>query len=170
MATPILEQCCIINLDAPDNKIEARYNPTNVSIGNASSEDSADALDFGNTKARILSVELFFDGIEGKRFRESGTPINVETAYVEPLISLTRPDKEQPTGAPGEITMRPPFVMIASGRMRPFRGIIDSLSYDYSVFLPSGIPIKATVHLNVTEVDMLQMTSMRTSTYKCLAQ
>ena len=79
---------------------------------------------------------------------------------------MTVPDKERPTGDGGELAWRPPFVMIAWGRMRPFRGVIDSLNYDFSMFLPSGIPVRATVTLKITEIDMLQLLKPQKKTQK----
>ena len=72
MANQSFEKCFIINVDEPQNQIQAQYNPNKVSIGknvlwhkHPSSAGTADMLEFGNAKNRTLSVELFFDGIEG---------------------------------------------------------------------------------------------------------
>lgn len=168
-----LEKCCIINLDDPGDPIEAQYNPNKVSVGKTiswvthpSSQGGADMLEFTNAKNRSLSVELFFDGLEGGRNKKGGTPVNVETEYVEPLLDLTIPTHAQQSDKANASAKRPAFVMIAWGRMRPYRGVIDSLNYDFSMFLPSGVPIRATVTLKVTEVDMLQMTGGHKSVYK----
>ena len=167
-----LAKCCIINLDEPGTKINAQYNPNKVNVGKSvlwhshpSSDGTADMLEFGNAKNRTLSVELFFDGMEGdtsKRSQGSQSlsatqPMNVEKKYVLPLIAMTEPDKKRPTGKGGERTWRPPMVMIAWGRMQPFRGVIESLSYDFTMFMPNGAPVRATVNLQVKEVDLLQI-------------
>ncbi len=164
-----LAKCCIINLDEPSTKIKAQYNPNKVNVGknvlwhsHPSSDGTADMLEFGNTKNRTLSLELFFDGNEGDTdskasAKNSSRPMNVEKKYVLPLIALTEPDKKRPTGRGGELAWRPPMIMVAWGRMQPFRGVIESLSYDFTMFMPNGQPIRATVNMQVKEIDLLQL-------------
>ena len=178
-----LQKCTIINLDEPSNKIPAQYNPKKVSAGKSvgwdrhpSSGGRADMLEFGSAKNRTLSLELFFDGMENQPYAQNlehatkfpsrlAPPINVETTYVQPLLGLTVPDKKREGGKDGEKAKRPPFVMVAWGCMRPFRGVIESLNYEYTMFMPNGMPVRATVTLKLTEIDIVQMTSKHTSEY-----
>lgn len=169
MDTEQLQKCTIVNLDE-GKQIPAQYNPKSIKIGKAAQWDrkpsvggNADMLSFGNTKNRTLSFELFFDGFEDREYRKGDEksakkPVNVERKYVEPLTKLMLPDQKRESGKSGEKAKRPPFIMVVWGCMRPFRGVIDKIDYEFSMFSPDGTPVRATATISVIEVHILQMT------------
>ena len=170
MPSSVLEKCCVVNLENSGDKVVAQYNPNKVSIGKSmnwtthpSSSGGADMLEFINAQNRILSLELFFDGLEGG----GNGPVNVETEYIDKLIAMTVPLYDQASSAASSksTAIRPAFVMIAWGQMQSFRGVIESLNYEYTMFLPNGSPIRATATLKLKEIDMLQMTGVNKKQY-----
>jgi hypothetical protein len=50
---------------------------------------------------------------------------------------------------------RPAKVMIIWGGLPEFEGVIESLSVKYTLFLPSGTPVRATVNLRMKQADRL---------------
>ena len=167
MPTNGFEKCSIVNLDDSSKKVTAQYNPNKVSIGKTinwtthpSSSGGADMLEFINAQNRTMSVELFFDGLEGG--------VNVETQYIDKLIAMTVPLYDQASSAASSKTtaIRPAFVMIAWGQMKSFRGIIESLNYEYTMFSPNGSPVRATATLKLKEIDVLQLTGVNKQSMK----
>lgn len=156
---PIMQKCTVVNLDAPNtptSQIPGYFNPKQIKIGKSipwsghpSKSNDYEMLEFTCGKNQTMTVELFFDGYE--------QGINVQQCFVFPLIELTRPTVKDTSGKGG--AKRPPFVMIVWGKFFPFKGVIDSIDTDYTMFLPDGTPVRATCTLKLTEVDVAQMNS-----------
>jgi hypothetical protein len=141
------ERCTLTNLDKPNDKVVAYYNPKEITIEkkvpwnkHKKSKGDAPTLEFTNAEPETLSLELFFDCYETKQ--------DVYETYVKGLRAMTLIDE----AASGE-KKRPPQVMLSWGKkdFLNFKGVITSLSTKYTMFLPDGTPVRASCTLNLQQ-------------------
>ncbi len=155
-------QCTVVSLDDPRFMVEACYNPAKIDTSrqtswsrHSSPRSNTEILEFTSGRNKTLSVDLFFEGYE--------TRLDVERRYIKPLDALTSTASVREMMQRGKVSApRPPFVMIVWGQFPPFKGIIESLSVSYTMFLRSGAPVRATCSLKLVEVDVRQMISVQT--------
>jgi hypothetical protein len=88
--------------------------------------------EFTSGNPAVLSVELFFDTYEDK----SSVKDKTDEIYG---LALVNPDKH-----------RPPLVMFSWGDVT-FKGVIESLSVRYTMFLNDGKPCRAVINLSIKE-------------------
>lgn len=144
----------IIALDKPASpgrsKLEAQYNPKEIGIDKSvpwqkapTSTGDQPELQFTAAEGRSMSFELMFDGYEAGQ--------NVHTEYVGPLLALAMVMK--PGGTEEET--RPPRVQIllGTGALPAFEGVIASVGTKYTMFLPNGTPVRATCSVKVSEAS-----------------
>jgi Contractile injection system tube protein len=134
-----LEKAKIINVDKNDT-IDVLFNPKEYSIQKSVQWEphKAPGLDlpeqqFTSGNPSVLTVELFFDTYEDKE--------DVKKKHTDPLLKLTTVDAS---------LHRPPIVMFQWGSQK-FKGVIESLSLRYTMFLPSGLPCRAVANLSIKE-------------------
>ncbi|NUM74041.1 LysM peptidoglycan-binding domain-containing protein [candidate division KSB1 bacterium] len=85
---------------------------------------------YGN--AQTLKLDLFFDTYE------SGLDVRVHTRLLTGLLDIDR-----------EIHA-PPVVTFVWGKLK-FKAVIDSISQNFTMFLDSGIPVRAKLGVSFTE-------------------
>jgi hypothetical protein len=146
------EKCTIASIQSPKLRVEAQFNPKEVSIDknvpwNKHKNPKGDVpqLEFTNAENRTLSLELFFDAYEGK-----GASV---VAQVEELTNMTkiRPDQDK------DKEKHPPLVMVSWGSNFPsFTGVIESLGIKYTMFREDGTPVRATCTLKIKETDEVE--------------
>ncbi len=102
--------------------------------GKGQTSGDAPELEFVAAEPRTMGFELLFD-----RFEEQG---NVHKEFVVPLLALAEPLPE---------LKRPPRVRVTWGTLPAFEGVIVSVSTKYTMFLPDGTPVRATVNLTLKE-------------------
>ncbi len=134
-----LEKAKIINVDKNET-IDVLFNPKEYSIQKSVQWEphKAPGLDlpeqqFTSGNPAVLTVELFFDTYETKD--------DVKGKYTDKLLKLATVD---------ETIHRPPIVMFTWGSQK-FKGVIESLSLRYTMFLPSGKPCRAVANLSIKE-------------------
>jgi hypothetical protein len=134
-----LEKAKIINADKNET-IDVLFNPKEYSIQKSVQWEphKAPGLDlpeqqFTSGNPAVLTVELFFDTYETKE--------DVKAKYTDKLLKLATVD---------ETIHRPPLVMFTWGSQK-FKGVIESLSLRYTMFLPSGKPCRAVANLSIKE-------------------
>ena len=152
-APPALAKLTIINLDQlvardrPGRDLEAQYNPKELAIDHAvtwtpdpTSKGDHPELTFTSGGARTLALELFFDTYE-----KGG---DVQKEYVGPLQELLL----VMSTTQGEAKKRPPRVTIVWGEDLPrFVGVVASVNVKYTMFLPTGRPVRATCAVKLIE-------------------
>ena len=120
---------------------QVQFNPTEISIKKsvpwktaATPQGGPLTANFAGPDPATLHVQLFFDA---------------GSADVSPLIApLQQFAKVDPA------TKRPPLVQFEWGTSFPtFRGVIEQLDVKYSLFLPDGTPLRATVDLVLREAS-----------------
>lgn len=150
----------IASIDVPTLQICAQYNPKELSISksikwkphdsdnktqrNAGSDQSQqDDLSFDGSDPRTITIEFLFDGYETNQSVEP----DVET--LEKLSSV------QDAPSNDSNLKRPHHCIITWGigndRMRPFLCVINKLDVKYSMWNTTGLPLRATCTISVTE-------------------
>lgn len=155
----------IASLDDPGPELElrAQYNPKELQIdkqvpwqdpkakdnrsGPRAEKSKQTDLEYTGAPKRSMTVELLFDGYEAARSIEG------EIAILETLSSARNPE------SPNDDERRPHHCVAAWGDtqdgIRPFRCVIESLSVKYSMWSPTGIPLRATCTLKLTEASKM---------------
>jgi nucleoid-associated protein YgaU len=133
-----LTKLTILAETAPDsytNKIEALFNPSEISIQqtvNWSEQPTAqrDVVNQQHTNAdpATLSLELLFDTYE------DGTDVREHTLKVVALATIEKHGNMH----------RPPVCKLFWGK-ELFKGTLQSLTQKFTMFLASGLPVRATL-------------------------
>lgn len=138
----------IIGLDK-GGPVQAQYNPKEVGIDKSvpwqkapTSTGDQPELTFTSAEGRSMSFELFFDTYE------KGT--DVHASHVSKLLELAM--VMEPNGS--EEKKRPTRVQVIWGNGLPaFEGVIESIGTKYTMFLPSGVPVRATCSVKIKEAS-----------------
>lgn len=121
------------------------FNPTQYGVDNSNliAESGVPGLEapilqyvHGNT--RTLEMELFFDTYE------EGVDVRGSTDQVYNLLKIN------------PATHAPPICQIAWGGFR-FRGVLDHVSGKFTLFLPDGTPVRATLSVTFKEYIDVQV-------------
>jgi len=138
-------KCIVRNIDM-NVDVVAHFNPKELSIDkevpwneHKSTKSNLPVLEFTDAKPKLLSVELFFDTYESRE--------DVYEKYVKLLEGCTEIVKGK---------RRPPMCMFMWAKKFPaFMGVITSVSAKYSMFLPDGTPVRATVTIKMKQAEEL---------------
>jgi hypothetical protein len=136
--------------DKNEPAIDVCFNPKEYSLEKSLSWESSKAHEdapvpeFKSPSAMTLSVTLQFDTYEER--------VSVRDKYIRRLERYTfmtgspaKDDKDVKNHAP-------PRIMFCWGKLT-FRGVIQSLSQKYTMFLADGTPVRAEVSLKMQQVD-----------------
>jgi nucleoid-associated protein YgaU len=104
-------------------------------------KNSLEPPEFTGTQPRSLEVEMFLDATD----QADGDV----SASVATLLSAVRPtDKSKSSKTPF-----PPIVVFSWGAAAPFVGVIKQVSTSFTLFRPSGQPVRATCKISMQEYD-----------------
>lgn len=134
--------------------IEVCFNPKEYSLEKSVDWDSEKAWsdapqpEFKAPKPMTLSVTLQFDTYEER--------ISVRDKWVRQIERLTMMKKEYTGSAPPKTAQekqkyRPAVILFVWGRFT-FKGVIESLSQKYTMFLSDGTPVRAECALKIRNV------------------
>jgi LysM repeat protein len=129
-----------------EGPIEVLFNPTQYSLDSGASYSEiaipglgAPIIQYVRGNARKLSMELFFDTYE------KGTDVRTHTKKIYGLLNIRGP------------LHRPPVCKFTWGSLT-FQGVCESVGGRFTLFLPSGVPVRATLNVSFKEfvkVDVL---------------
>lgn len=147
----------IIEIDPRDRgpnlppRITVQFNPAEYSMAKAAQIAEiaipgidAPILQFVRGQTQTLTMELFFDTTQSG-MGESG--VVAVTTLTEPVYQLAQ---IQPK------THAPPRVTFFWGSGLSFRAIVDSVQQKFTLFNPSGIPLRATLSVSFKEYQTLE--------------
>jgi len=155
LPTPVwskgIEKLMIGSLDELEKGVEAQFNPRELAIEqpvpwqqHKHRADDTPWLEFTGGENRTMSLELMFDGYETGQ-------------SVEPMVlQLANLGRIRDPASKKEEMKRPHQVVVVFGTagLRPFKGVIESLSTKYTMFLRDGTPVRATCHVKIKETDL----------------
>ena len=115
----------------------------NSSASQSERRRNAPALAFGGGKSRSLTLDLFFDTTEATD--ESQKDVRKLTGQIVKLTRIVRDLDPQ----------RPPVCVVSWGKDVPpdfpFTGVVTQLTQRFSLFLPDGRPVRASLTVVFTE-------------------
>src|SRR5262249_32772423 len=128
------EKLFIENRDS-NERFEVQFNPERYAIEKSVAWEErgkkAD-LQYGGSARKSISLEFFFDTYAAKK--------DVRTEYVQKLLALM-----EPTVATSAGKKRPPILLLSWGGFS-FRCVLEKLSQNYTMFLESGVPVRAVIN------------------------
>lgn len=141
-----LEKAKLVRHDGDAETITFMFNPTEISFTRTSSWTS----DPGN-RGESLLPKVNFSGVEPYKFTLSKLLFDTyetKDSVVEKYIRNIKKGVEAPDGE----NQRPP-VYIFTWREKYFHCVMTSLSYNLTMFLSDGTPVRALVDISLQEVD-----------------
>lgn len=144
-----LEKAIVINT-VTGNRIPVMFNPSEYSINQDNNFASmgipglsGPLLQFVHGNARTLEMELFFDTYEENRRGSTvlNRPGDDVRSEVKKFVDLMEINPK---------THVPPVVEVHWGSLH-FTGVVTRANQKYTMFLPSGIPVRATVQATFQE-------------------
>jgi Contractile injection system tube protein len=148
-----VQKLYLVAMEGPqkDKHVEAQYNPKEIGVEKGATwspaktpTGNAPKLEFTAGSNRTMSLELTFDGYEDGK--------NVHTEYVEKIVNMAMVMNE---GGTKDDDKRPPKVSVVWGdnKLPKFTGVVESVSTKYTMFLPDGTPVRATVNVKLKEAE-----------------
>jgi nucleoid-associated protein YgaU len=127
--------------------LEFAFNPKDYSMSQQGGwnfkpqKKSLEPPEFNGTQPRTLDVEMFLDATD----RDDGDV----TDAVATLLSAARPTERSKNSK----TPFPPIVVFSWGAAAPFVGVVKQVSATFTMFRPSGQPIRANCKISLQEYD-----------------
>jgi hypothetical protein len=144
-----LEYATLTNLDSGE-RFEVLFNPDEYTINKDNNFAQASVpglssplLQFVNGNLRTLEMDLVFDSLE--RHKHANRTVNAAQSDVR---KLTQPVLDLMAINPD--THAPPAVLFAWGGLT-FTGVLAKVSQKYTMFLESGIPVRARLQVTFQE-------------------
>jgi nucleoid-associated protein YgaU len=119
--------------------VEVMYNPTELTLTRSvETNDDSKAIkpQPKRVKSEDLIVTLFFDTFEAQ------TDVTIKT---NPIVELTR------FAVPTDQRKMPPVVIFSWGKNDLFSGIVTRVEQTFTMFLPDGTPVRATLKVTFSE-------------------
>jgi len=137
----------LYNADTGAQVVTCHFNPNEISISKSNSWEPQNSsgtnlpdVHFKGEGARSLTLSLIFDSYEAR------TDVRADTNKVLALMDAPE-DKSR-----NSQHTRPPHVMFRWGSFETFPAVITQLSQKFTLFLESGLPVRATLGLTLQEV------------------
>lgn len=135
----------------PKNGIDVCFNPKEYSLDKSVNWDSEKAFtdapqpEFKEPSAMTLSVTLQFDTYEER--------VSVRDKYVRAIekLAMMRTAYSKQPSKQDKKKSSPPVILFVWGRFT-FKGVVESLSQKYTMFLSDGTPVRAEVALKIRNV------------------
>lgn len=153
-----LAKATITNLDRSGSQpVKCMFNPKEYSFSKTNNWSEGDTpsqntsqLQFSGGKPASLQMQFFFDTYEERTdVREKYTDAFWELMVIDTSLK----DKQNQYG-------RPPRVLFQWGRTWSFEAVITSMKQQFTLFLDTGVPVRATLDVTFQQVrDTSQLRS-----------
>jgi len=149
-ADPSTQQKAYLEVEGTaKKKIHCMFNPSDLSITRSNEwsgetvpgQDSPE-LAFGGVNPGSMDLSLMFDTTA------DGVPV---TNYTNQLLDLMKIDTSLPGYDAESSNGRPPWVTFNWGEMTSFKMIIDDITVKFTYFSSTGMPLRASVDLGLTQ-------------------
>ncbi len=169
------------NDDKPTAKIDVQFNPSEYSISRSVMLDKQTELgrDTGGTTQAIkgapttLNLSLYFDTVS--RINHSGSLMRVGSSVAAAFTGVKYIDgTKKPVKASANILdltsydpdlHAPPKIQFVWGAMS-FTGKVSSISAQYTMFSPSGTPVKSKINLSITGEETAKLLTNKGSPFQ----
>lgn len=150
-----LVKAAILPVDPPGDPIECLFNPREYTVAKTNAWRSTDTgtsntgdVSFGGGGGATLSLELFFDTY---LLRSSPATVVDVRQHTDRLWNLMLIDER--TRHDKTLRGRPPEVVFQWGATWLFRAVVTGMRQQFTMFLPSGTPVRATVTLDLRQTE-----------------
>lgn len=137
-----LTRAVIINLDRPGPPITCLFNPKEYRFSKSNTWSpgvvpgtNLPRLDFAGGQSATLQMQLFFDTY--------AQGLDVRKAYTDAIWALMLVDETLIDT--NTLKGRPPRVLFQWGSTWLFEAVITAITQTFTLFLPTGIPVRATL-------------------------
>ncbi|MBI1298815.1 LysM peptidoglycan-binding domain-containing protein [bacterium] len=137
-----LKRASIRRIEPPGEPFDVLFNPNQYRINksNQFSEfttpgSGAPLLQFGHGSAQTLTLQLFFDTYDPQARSGSAVTVQDASVHVRKVTDLLKIDEK---------LHAPPICQFSWGGF-VFVGVLQQADVSYTLFLPSGVPVRATV-------------------------
>lgn len=151
MSAQKVEKATIVRLDPPETRITCLFNPKEYSFQKQNTWKPGDTKgqnlgepEFGSGNPATMTVQLLFDSYESGK--------DVRTEYTDKLWDLMLVDPKLEKPPKKNKKARPPRVRFHWGEAWSFEAVITSMSQKFTLFLPTGTPVRATVDVTFQQV------------------
>lgn len=131
------------NADTNAEVVTCHFNPDQLTLTKSNTWNRSQAagsnmadMTFGGEGPQQLQMKLIFDTYEAR------ADVRGSTNKILELMQAPQ----------GQTDARPPHVEFGWGQFRSFRGVVTSFSQTFTLFLETGIPVRASVQLTLQEV------------------
>jgi hypothetical protein len=139
----------IINLDKPGPPIKCLFNPKEYTFAKQNtwtkknnSGSNVPPLEFGSGQPATLKLQLLFDTYADKK--------DVRKEYTDAIWNLMMVDSSLKD--PKSQKARPPKVKFQWGSSWSFEAVITNISQTFTLFLPNGTPVRATLDVTFQQL------------------
>lgn len=141
-----LEKALLINTFTGE-RIPVMFNPEEYSIAKSNSFAEigipglpSPLLQFVRGNIKTLTMKLFFDTYEATRAKD----VRQYTNKIQKLMDI---DPKR---------LAPPVLLFSWGRLN-FRGVLESVSKEFTMFLDNGTPVRATLNVTFKEFRTIDL-------------
>ena len=139
----------------PDGRVEALFNPSEIShsrsaqwqqkhpVAQAGLVSAAVVQQFLSVAADTISLDLFFDTYELRPGALPGRAAGDVRRHTERIAELLSVDAH---------LHRPPVCRLRWGAFAIFTGVLTAVSQQFTLFLPDGTPVRATLNCEFAQV------------------
>ncbi|NJM90948.1 MAG: hypothetical protein HC863_01330 [Myxococcales bacterium] len=147
---------CIGSLDDPSVTVFAAYRPPELQINKNvpwvphtnKGGDGKLQLEFSGAQGRNVTLELFFDATEFE-----GDGLEQVRKSIDDLMTLA---SVREPGSKERTKQRPHHCVLVFGQAHTaFKCVITALAVKYTMFSPTGIPLRATANVTLTEARLV---------------
>lgn len=149
MLTGELVKATITNLDT-DESVEVMFNPTEYSFTKSNNWQvpkkkgaNVPPLEFNGGNPTDLKVTLMFDTYE------SGEDVRKKYTNAIWNLAMVNAQKKDPKTGKGQ----PPKCEFRWGTMWSFKAVVASVSAKFTLFLPDGTPVRATLDVTFKQIE-----------------
>jgi len=138
------------NADTNSEVVTCQFNPEELKLSRTNKWDPTPTsgskvadVTFGGTEPQTMTINLTFDTYEAR------TDVRDKTKLLLGLMDLPS----------GDAQSRPPHVEFGWGQFRSFRGVITNFTERFTLFIETGIPVRAKVDVTLREVPKVAATA-----------
>ena len=154
-AKPMLQRATLVAIDQLTDDVlgtlECQFNPQELTVSKGVSWHAERSLDTnapelycGGGQPARFSLNLVFDTA-----RETDPSEQDVRKYTNVLLSLTLLGKDTNWGR-----VPPPLVLFVWGDLQLFTAVVQQVSVSYTLFLPSGKPVRARAQVGFIQLDL----------------
>lgn len=139
----------------PDGSVQALFNPSEISLTRSAQWEQRKAVaqaglasaavvqQFLSVAADAISLDLFFDTYEQRRGPVLGRAASDVRRHTERVAALLSVERD---------LHRPPVCRLRWGAFAIFTGVLTGVSEQFTLFLPDGTPVRATLSCEFAQV------------------